>query len=318
MFTFNPALFFIIWVYMHNIYEDFSKRRTFAIISHPDAGKTTVTEKLLLFGGANQLAGTVKSRKSDKHAKSDWMEMEKERGISVTTSVMQFIYNDYVVNLLDTPGHEDFSEDTYRTLTAVDSNNDVGYYSSLDCSAGAADCKIAYGDFTTGNLKFADCDNAACSSKTIITLDGNLLINATAGSATTTKTLNTANQTWTLVSDKTYPTGSGAGSLGAGIYTFHVHFTLSVTPRTSVKWKYEFGYCLVSDNCATQTAHITSDTIDYVNGTSSPQGHDVTAGSAISVPAPQDSKFLYFKITVVEFNTDHGAFVDCADAACSR
>jgi peptide chain release factor 3 len=96
-------------------------RRTFAIISHPDAGKTTMTEKLLLFGNAIQLAGTVKARKSDRHATSDWMSMEQERGISVTTSVMQFPYRDAVVNLLDTPGHEDFSEDTYRTLTAVDS-----------------------------------------------------------------------------------------------------------------------------------------------------------------------------------------------------
>ncbi|KTC76144.1 peptide chain release factor 3 [Legionella birminghamensis] len=106
---------------MSDFYEDFSKRRTFAIISHPDAGKTTVTEKLLLFGGAIQLAGTVKGRKADRHATSDWMEMEKERGISITTSVMQFVHNEHVINLLDTPGHEDFSEDTYRTLTAVDS-----------------------------------------------------------------------------------------------------------------------------------------------------------------------------------------------------
>lgn len=98
-----------------------AKRRTFAIISHPDAGKTTITEKLLLFGGAIQLAGTVKGRKSARHATSDWMEMEKQRGISVTSSVMQFPYRDCIVNLLDTPGHEDFSEDTYRTLTAVDS-----------------------------------------------------------------------------------------------------------------------------------------------------------------------------------------------------
>jgi peptide chain release factor 3 len=96
-------------------------RRTFAIISHPDAGKTTLTEKLLLFGGAIQLAGTVKGRKSSRHATSDWMELEKQRGISVTTSVMQFPYGNCIINLLDTPGHEDFSEDTYRTLTAVDS-----------------------------------------------------------------------------------------------------------------------------------------------------------------------------------------------------
>ncbi len=106
---------------MSDFYQDFRRRRTFAIISHPDAGKTTVTEKLLLFGGAIQLAGSVKGRKADRHATSDWMAMEKERGISVTTSVMQFVHNDHVMNLLDTPGHEDFSEDTYRTLTAVDS-----------------------------------------------------------------------------------------------------------------------------------------------------------------------------------------------------
>jgi len=98
-----------------------SKRRTFAIISHPDAGKTTVTEKLLLYGGAIKTAGSVKARKADSHATSDWMEMEKERGISITSSVMQFPYDNHVINLLDTPGHEDFSEDTYRTLTAVDS-----------------------------------------------------------------------------------------------------------------------------------------------------------------------------------------------------
>jgi peptide chain release factor 3 len=103
------------------IASEVDRRRTFAIISHPDAGKTTITEKLLLLGKAIQLAGTVKSKKSDRYATSDWMELEKQRGISVTTSVMQFPYADCVVNLLDTPGHEDFSEDTYRTLTAVDS-----------------------------------------------------------------------------------------------------------------------------------------------------------------------------------------------------
>ncbi len=101
--------------------SEISKRRTFAIISHPDAGKTTVTEKLLLYGGAIKTAGSVKARKAATHATSDWMEMEKERGISVTSSVMQFPYNNHIINLLDTPGHEDFSEDTYRTLTAVDS-----------------------------------------------------------------------------------------------------------------------------------------------------------------------------------------------------
>ncbi len=98
-----------------------SRRRTFAIISHPDAGKTTLTEKLLWFGGAIQVAGEVRARKASRHATSDWMELEKQRGISVTSSVMQFPYREAIINLLDTPGHEDFSEDTYRTLTAVDS-----------------------------------------------------------------------------------------------------------------------------------------------------------------------------------------------------
>ena len=101
--------------------QEVNKRRTFAIISHPDAGKTTITEKLLLFGGAIQQAGEVRARKAARHATSDWMEMEKQRGISVTSSVMKFNYNGYEINLLDTPGHNDFSEDTYRVLTAVDS-----------------------------------------------------------------------------------------------------------------------------------------------------------------------------------------------------
>ncbi len=106
---------------MSELLKQLQRRRTFAIISHPDAGKTTLTEKLLLYGGAIQMAGTVKGRKAARHATSDWMELEKQRGISVTSSVMQFPYGDEIVNLLDTPGHEDFSEDTYRTLTAVDS-----------------------------------------------------------------------------------------------------------------------------------------------------------------------------------------------------
>jgi len=103
------------------IVREVNRRRTFAIISHPDAGKTTITEKILLFGGAIQMAGTVKSRKSKKFATSDWMEIEKQRGISVTSSVMKFGYDGFEINLLDTPGHQDFSEDTYRVLTAVDS-----------------------------------------------------------------------------------------------------------------------------------------------------------------------------------------------------
>jgi peptide chain release factor 3 len=113
------------------ISKEINRRRTFAIISHPDAGKTTLTEKLLLFGGAIQMAGTVKGRKAARHATSDWMRLEQQRGISITSSVMQFPYRDDIVNLLDTPGHEDFSEDTYRTLTAVDSALMV-----IDCAKG--------------------------------------------------------------------------------------------------------------------------------------------------------------------------------------
>lgn len=104
-----------------NFLQQIQARRTFAIISHPDAGKTTITEKLLLYGNAIQVAGAVKAKRDGRKATSDWMTMEQDRGISVTTAVMQFPYKDRVVNLLDTPGHEDFSEDTYRTLTAVDS-----------------------------------------------------------------------------------------------------------------------------------------------------------------------------------------------------
>ena len=103
------------------IAEETARRRTFAIISHPDAGKTTLTEKLLLYGGAIHLAGAVKARRAARHATSDWMELEKQRGISITTSVMQFEYEGHKINILDTPGHQDFSEDTYRTLTAADS-----------------------------------------------------------------------------------------------------------------------------------------------------------------------------------------------------
>src|SRR6201995_4907061 len=107
---------------MSNKYSsEIGKRKTFAIISHPDAGKTTLTEKFLLFGGAIQTAGAVKSNKIKKHATSDFMEIERQRGISVATSVMSFEYRDVLINLLDTPGHKDFAEDTYRTLTAVDS-----------------------------------------------------------------------------------------------------------------------------------------------------------------------------------------------------
>lgn len=111
--------------------KEILRRRTFAIISHPDAGKTTMTEKLLLYGGAIQMAGTVKAKRSKKFATSDWMEMEKKRGISVTSSVMKFPYADHEINLIDTPGHEDFSEDTYRTLTAVDS-----VLMMIDCANG--------------------------------------------------------------------------------------------------------------------------------------------------------------------------------------
>src|ERR1700692_3567690 len=119
------------------ITENIRKRRTFAIISHPDAGKTTLTEKLLLFGGAIQMAGTVKGRKATRHATSDWMALEQQRGISVTSSVMQFPFDNCIVNLLDTPGHEDFSEDTHRTLTAVDSP-----WTGSDCAKGVEERTI--------------------------------------------------------------------------------------------------------------------------------------------------------------------------------
>lgn len=106
---------------MSNLLQEIQKRKTFGIISHPDAGKTTLTEKLLLFGGAIQEAGAVKSNKIKKGATSDFMEIERQRGISVATSVLAFEYKDHKINILDTPGHKDFAEDTYRTLTAVDS-----------------------------------------------------------------------------------------------------------------------------------------------------------------------------------------------------
>src|ERR1051326_6329147 len=106
---------------MQSVEQQISRRRTFAIISHPDAGKTTLTEKFLLYGGAVQLAGSVTARKNQRAVTSDWMELERQRGISVTSTVLQFDYNGYRINLLDTPGHKDFSEDTYRVLTAVDS-----------------------------------------------------------------------------------------------------------------------------------------------------------------------------------------------------
>ena len=105
---------------MPSLQDQITSRRTFAIISHPDAGKTTLTEKLLLYTGSIQTAGSVKGKASARHAVSDWMDIEKERGISVTSSVLQFTYNGYCVNILDTPGHQDFSEDTYRTLMAAD------------------------------------------------------------------------------------------------------------------------------------------------------------------------------------------------------
>ena len=105
---------------MSSMQEEIASRRTFAIISHPDAGKTTLTEKLLLYTGSIQTAGSVKGKSSSKHAVSDWMDIEKERGISVTSSVLQFNYDGCCVNILDTPGHQDFSEDTYRTLMAAD------------------------------------------------------------------------------------------------------------------------------------------------------------------------------------------------------
>src|ERR1700735_4959870 len=107
-------------VFHASLQKEVARRRTFAIISHPDAGKTTLTEKLLLYGGAIHLAGAVRAKANQRHTTSDWMEIEKQRGISISTSVLQFDYQGHQINLLDTPGHKDFSEDTYRTLTAAD------------------------------------------------------------------------------------------------------------------------------------------------------------------------------------------------------
>jgi peptide chain release factor 3 len=117
----SPSVLIALTAMASELDREVARRRTFAIISHPDAGKTTLTEKLLLYGGAIHLAGSVKARRASRHATSDWMALEKERGISVTSSVLQFLYREHAVNLLDTPGHQDFSEDTYRTLTAADS-----------------------------------------------------------------------------------------------------------------------------------------------------------------------------------------------------
>ena len=127
--------------------KEIERRRTFAIISHPDAGKTTLTEKFLLYGGAINLAGSVKGKKTAKHAVSDWMEIEKQRGISVTSSVMQFEYDGYCVNILDTPGHEDFSEDTYRTLMAADSAVMV-----IDASKGVEKQQLSFSRFVFSDI----------------------------------------------------------------------------------------------------------------------------------------------------------------------
>ena len=149
---------------MGNYTEEINRRRTFAIISHPDAGKTTLTEKFLLYGGAINLAGSVKGKATARHAVSDWMEIEKERGISVTSSVLQFEYDGYCINILDTPGHQDFSEDTYRTLMAADSAVMV-----IDASKGVEGRKIVLvsdGGDMRGRIE------AAIRDYDIIVLDG--------------------------------------------------------------------------------------------------------------------------------------------------
>ena len=138
-----------IFAFYMKVQEEIKKRRTFGIISHPDAGKTTLTEKLLLFGGAIQTAGAVKNNKIKKSATSDFMEIEKQRGISVATSVMAFNYRDKQINILDTPGHKDFAEDTYRTLTAVDSVIMV-----IDCANGVEKNLWKFAECETPQLLF--------------------------------------------------------------------------------------------------------------------------------------------------------------------
>src|SRR5437870_10681488 len=145
---------------MSSLSDEILRRRTFAIISHPDAGKTTLTEKLLLFGGAIQLAGEVKARGERRRARSDWMAIERERGISVSSAVMTFQHDGRVYNLLDTPGHQDFSEDTYRTLTAVDSAIMV-----LDAAPNGAN--VASRSRPASSSRSANC--AACRSSPLST-----------------------------------------------------------------------------------------------------------------------------------------------------
>ena len=143
---------------MEDLRQQIEKRRTFAIISHPDAGKTTLTEKFLLYGGAIQQAGTVKGKKNSKHATSDWMEIEKQRGISVTSSVLQFNYQGYCINILDTPGHQDFSEDTYRTLMAA------------DCAVMVIDASKGVEDQTRKKLRQKNCLKYVCFVKFLFLL----------------------------------------------------------------------------------------------------------------------------------------------------
>ena len=143
---------------MATLREEIERRRTFAIISHPDVGKTTLTEKLLLYGGAIQTAGSVKGKQSAKHAVSDWMDIEKQRGISVTSSVLQFNYQGKCINILDTPGHQDFSEDTYRTLMAADSEGGICRKTTAEVGTVAQrraalqrSCKICGAGLTNGS-----------------------------------------------------------------------------------------------------------------------------------------------------------------------
>ena len=198
----------------------------------------------------------------------------------------------------------DGSASCVLTNCGSESTRRNGEYSSVFCPA-TDDCKIAYHDFfqtslkLTGDLKFADCSNAACSSGTALTIDGNKMINGTAGAVTVNKTFGgTTTTSWLWVTDVEYPTNTVDGSLGPGTYTFQLVFTNSITAGT-LTWNYEVGYCTIASDCTTRTAHVTSANQSFTSATTSPQNITVVASSSLTVPAPAQANWLYILITRV-------------------
>ena len=199
------------------------------------------------------------------------------------------------------------------SLTNCSTSTSVGSYSSIYCLS-SADCKISYYDGNAYDIKLADCDSATCNSGTTVTFDGNKIINGTLGAVTTTKTFgSSAGETYTLVSDTQYPTGGDSGNLATGTYTLDLHFTNSITSGT-LTWHYDVGYCTISSNCTTKTVHVTSADQNFTSATTSPQNITVSAGSPLTIPGPEESKWLYIElhatavatgtISVRENNTD--------------